>query len=94
MFPMRKYREFRHSGLDPESSPANYHACFAHRWILASAGMTFMLFVLFVLPINSPSGILGDHKFKRHRVFAGWFRCVYGLRRDPNFPNAMLSVPG
>jgi hypothetical protein len=49
MFPMRKYREFRLSGLDPESSPANYHACFAHRWIPASAGMTFVLFVLFVL---------------------------------------------
>lgn len=50
MFLTRKYREFRHAGLDPESSPANYDACFAHRWIPASAGMTLVLFVLFMRP--------------------------------------------
>jgi len=54
MFPARKYREFRHSGLEPRLTGLRPNqpttGCFAICWISASADMTFMLFVLFARP--------------------------------------------
>src|SRR5690242_17221455 len=51
MFPTRRHREFRHSGLDPESSPTSYNGTLrtpcipvSRRYdvLTASAGMTFV----------------------------------------------------
>jgi hypothetical protein len=64
MFPMRKYREFRYSGLGPQPSPINnpWYALHATGYRL-SASMTF---ATFMRPINSPSrisAILRNQKF-------------------------------